>query len=116
MTNRELLQLIKSHRKAKGLSQMDMANKLNIVLKTYQNIESGVTKLDIDRLRQIAQLVDLNLSSVFIIDEKYRGTVGSFNLEKELYHRLINEKDVYITKLENDIKFYQEMLRESKSF
>uniref|UniRef100_F4C689 Helix-turn-helix domain protein n=1 Tax=Sphingobacterium sp. (strain 21) TaxID=743722 RepID=F4C689_SPHS2 len=113
MTNAELLYQIKSHRKAKGLSQGDMANKLNIVLKTYQNIESGITRLDIERLKQIASLIDLNLSTVF---NQSPETMAGRNIEKELYHKLLMEKETYITKLENDIKFYQEILRENKHF
>lgn len=113
MTNTELLYLIKSHRKAKGLSQSDMANKLNIVLKTYQNIESGATRLDIERLKQIANLIDLNLGTVF--NHAVESLPGE-SIEKELYHKLLIEKETYITKLENDIKFYQEILRENKHF
>ncbi len=109
MTNTELLYTIKSHRKAKGLSQSDMANKLNIVLKTYQNIESGLTRLDIERLKQIAALIDLNLSSLF---NPTGGSAIEKDTEKELYHKLLMEKETYISKLENDIKFYQEILRE----
>ncbi|MEH6305745.1 helix-turn-helix transcriptional regulator [Olivibacter sp. CPCC 100613] len=113
MTNTELLYLIKSHRKAKGLSQGEMANRLNIVLKTYQNIESGITRLDIERLKQIANLIDLNLSTVF---NRSTDVISEKNTEKELYNKLLIEKETYITKLENDIKFYQEILRDNKHF
>jgi transcriptional regulator with XRE-family HTH domain len=112
MKNKELLLLIKNQRKVKGLSQTDMAKQLNIVLKTYQNIESGVTRLDIDRLMQIAQLIDLDLAAVFQIN---RRSIEPNN-EKELYNRIITEKEYYIAKLENDIKFYQEILKENKHF
>ncbi|MFC6101862.1 helix-turn-helix domain-containing protein [Olivibacter domesticus] len=113
MKNKELLLLIKNQRRVKGLSQTDMAKRLNIVLKTYQNIESGITRLDIDRLMQIAQLIDLDLATVFQLNRE--NTIEPSN-EKELYNRLITEKEYYIAKLENDIKFYQEILKENKHF
>jgi len=111
MTNRDLLLRIKNQRKIKGLSQADMANKLNIVLKTYQNIESGITRLDIERLRQISNLIDLDLSTIFRTTAE---ETSARNVEKELYHKLLTEKESYIAKLENDIKFYQEIIRENK--
>ncbi|GAA4787077.1 hypothetical protein GCM10023231_14010 [Olivibacter ginsenosidimutans] len=111
MTTSELLQRIKSQRKLKGLSQADMANKLNIVLKTYQNIESGITRLDIERLKQISYLIDLDLSAVFQASADEEKAKDS---EKEWYNRLLIEKESYIAKLENDIKFYQEIIREGK--
>ena len=111
--NKELLLFIKNQRKVKGLSQTDMAKKLNIVLKTYQNIESGITRLDIDRLMQIAQLIDLDLATIFQLN---KNNITDQNNEKELYNRIITEKEYYIAKLENDIKFYQEILKENKHF
>ncbi|QNL49595.1 helix-turn-helix transcriptional regulator [Olivibacter sp. SDN3] len=113
MTSNDLLKFIKRQRKAKGLSQAEMAKRMNIVLKTYQNIESGITRIDIDRLKQIASLIDLNLSYVFR-DEQ--GTAEKSNEEKALYHKIITDKELYIAKLEEDIRFYQEILRENRSF
>lgn len=109
--NKEILLLIKNQRKAKGLSQIDMSRKMNIVLKTYQNIESGATRLDVDRLIQIAELIDLDLSRIFKLHQD-----GQKDVEKEFYNKILTEKEHYIAKLEDDIKFYQEILRDNKAF
>jgi len=111
--NKEILLLIKNQRKAKGLSQIDMSRKMNIVLKTYQNIESGATRLDVDRLVQIAELIDLDLGKIFKIHQE---NSKQQDVEKEFYSRILTEKEHYIAKLEDDIKFYQEILRENKAF
>lgn len=113
MTSNDLLKFIKRQRKAKGLSQAEMAKRMNIVLKTYQNIESGITRIDIERLKQIASLIDLNLSHIFRDEE---GVVEKSNAEKALYHKIITDKELYIAKLEEDIRFYQEILRENRNF
>jgi len=109
MNYNELHLFIKNQRKAKGLSQSAMAEKLHIVLKTYQNIENGITRIDIERLMQIAHLIDLDLHAFFEISKKD-------NEEKTLYKKLLTEKELYINKLENDIKFYQELIRKKEPF
>jgi transcriptional regulator with XRE-family HTH domain len=50
---------IKRRREMKGLRQQDLAEKLNMNIRTYQNLEGGVTRLDIERLEQIAKVLDM---------------------------------------------------------
>ena len=49
---------IKKHRELKGLRQQDLADKLSINLRSYQNLENGGTKLDLERLEQIAEVLE----------------------------------------------------------
>jgi len=49
---------IKRHREIKGLRQQDMADKLSMSLRSYQSLESGETKLDIERLERIAEVLE----------------------------------------------------------
>ncbi len=61
MAQLDILVNIKRLRKDRGLSQANMAEALHVALKTYQNIEAGVTRIDIDRLEQIAGVLDVDL-------------------------------------------------------
>ena len=52
---------IKELRKAQGYSQEDVAMLLNMGQNTYSQLESGKTKIDIERLYQIACLYKVSL-------------------------------------------------------
>ena len=65
----------------RNFTQQHLADKLDISQNAYSKIENGTTKLTIDRLEQIANLLDVPIESV-----------------------LSNEKQVF--NLENHAKFY----------
>lgn len=52
---------IKAKRKEQGLSQDDMADRLGISPSAYGKIERGTTRIDIDRLKQIAETLETNV-------------------------------------------------------
>ncbi|MBK1438554.1 helix-turn-helix transcriptional regulator [Parapedobacter sp. ISTM3] len=115
MVQTGILANIRRLRKARGFSQTDMAEALHIALKTYQNIEGGVTRIDIDRLGQIAQVLDVGLPKLLTDEETADMDVAKFiSEEKALYHKIIHDKEAYIAQLEDSIRFYQEMLREHR--
>jgi transcriptional regulator with XRE-family HTH domain len=55
---------IEKLRKAKKLSREDMAVHLDISLEAYRKIENGVTKLTLDRLAQICEVLGTNIVEV----------------------------------------------------
>jgi transcriptional regulator with XRE-family HTH domain len=59
---------IEKLRKAKKLSREDMAAHLDISLEAYRKIENGVTKLTLDRLAQICDVLGSNI--IEVLDEK----------------------------------------------
>lgn len=106
------LEKIKGLRKARGLSQTDMAQALHIALKTYQNIESGATRIDIERLGQIAAVLDTTLHDLVSAENATNGDAARFTAEeKALYDKIIHDKEAYIAQLEDSIRFYREMLK-----
>src|SRR5690606_12420229 len=106
------LEKIKGLRKARGLSQADMAQALHIALKTYQNIESGATRIDIERLGQIAAVLDTTLHDLVSAENATNGDAARFTAEeKALYDKIIHDKEAYIAQLEDSIRFYREMLK-----
>lgn len=116
MAQPDILGKIKRLRKERGLSQTDMAAALHIALKTYQNIEGGVTRIDIDRLEQIAEVLDAGLNDLLGNGDTDEHISRFINEEKELYHKIIHDKEAYIAQLEDSIRFYREILRENRAF
>lgn len=116
MAQSDILGNIKRLRKERGLSQAEMAEALHIALKTYQNIEGGVTRIDIDRLGQIAEVLETELSKLLGSAETVGHIDRFINEEKELYHKIILDKEAYIAQLEDSVRFYREILRENIAF
>lgn len=116
MVQSDILGNIKRLRKERGLSQTDMAEALHIALKTYQNIEGGITRIDIDRLEQIAAVLETGFSELLGNGEMKVQIDRFINEEKELYHKIIHDKEAYIAQLEDSVRFYREILRENIAF
>ena len=55
---------IKELRKQYGYTQLEVATLLNMSQNTYSDMESGKTKIDIERLYQIAQLYNISISKL----------------------------------------------------
>lgn len=91
-----------------------MASALHVALKTYQNIESGATRIDVDRLQHIADVLRTDLASLMGITQPDPATAQNSQV-RDLYLRIIHEKEAYITQLEESIRFYREILRERLS-
>ena len=60
------LKTIKNIRLQKGISQYEVANRLSISQNTYFKIEKGKTKLDLYRLIQISNILEFEISELFI--------------------------------------------------
>ena len=117
MAQTDILVIIKKLRKERGFSQADMAEALHVALKTYQNIEGGITRIDIDRLDQIAEVLGVGVYD--LLGKETRASKDMPQLiseEKELYHKIIHDKEAYIAQLEDSIRFYRELLRENIAF
>jgi transcriptional regulator with XRE-family HTH domain len=52
-------------RKHRGLSQRDMANKLEVNLVSYSKYERGLTSISVERLQQIADLLEVDITYFF---------------------------------------------------
>ncbi|MFO0754274.1 MAG: helix-turn-helix domain-containing protein [Thermodesulfovibrionales bacterium] len=62
---RKIEQLIREIRKAKGLSQMQLAERIGITYQQIQKYERGVSSLSVRRLQQIADALGVPLSLFF---------------------------------------------------
>ncbi|KOH43268.1 helix-turn-helix domain-containing protein [Sunxiuqinia dokdonensis] len=113
---------IKKHRELKGLRQQDLADKLNINIRSYQNLESGSTKLDLERLEQIAEVLEapvedlLKQEGVYIhqeiqeIKDTGSGFVYHQEISSNLFDKLLAAKDTEVELLKKENKYLKEKL------
>lgn len=113
MKSADIINNIKSKRKSLKISQAEMAEKLHISLKAYQNIENGFTKMDIDRLDQLATILDTNMLHLICSEQELlRMQREQRNEEKLLYEQVIKEKERYISLLEESLRIFKKILNE----
>ena len=80
-------QKIKHFRTKKGISQETFAASLGISLQGYNKIETNKTRVDIERLQQIAETLDTNLVELLSYGENniyYIHTINRENANKNL--------------------------------
>ncbi|MCK5524870.1 MAG: helix-turn-helix transcriptional regulator [Thiomargarita sp.] len=61
---------LKFIRSAKNWTQEEVAEKLGISIHAYAKIERGETDVNLSRLQQIAEVMEIELSQLFGLDEK----------------------------------------------
>lgn len=103
---------IRKVRELKGLRQEEVAERLHITQAAYSKIERGETKVDLERLQQIAELFQVDLVSLLSFDdsnifnvennEGSAGIVYNFGSENVIQHyeKIIAEKNRIIETLQ----------------
>jgi transcriptional regulator with XRE-family HTH domain len=124
---------IKRRRELKGLRQQDMADKLNMNIRSYQHLENGSTRLDLERLEQIAGILEAPMEDFLrqeghYIQQEFKdgGNNGSglgFGNEntyhnnvtdKEIVDKLIAAKDEEISLLKEENQIFREDMKSLK--
>lgn len=123
---------IRRIRESKEWSQEQMAEKLNMSLNGYAKIERGETKLYLDKLEQIAQILDIDVveliqsgeknicfqiesplgsvyqgageSSLLIEIERLKLALSHAGEKEELLRKLLEQKDSEIRALKDLVK------------
>jgi len=110
---------IKKIRDLKGLTQEDIASKLNISSQAYSKIERNETKIDDKRLEQIANALDVPAESIQKFDEsnffisnlkecENSQSLGMMNTVNNYYYNT----DQTIPVLENLIELQKQQLKQ----
>lgn len=101
----EIPKKIKQVRKGKGISQKDMADKLNISISSYQKIEQGVMVLSITRFLEICQLLEIDSYKVLLpeVNAKHVEEVQMYLLNGSSAFKEIRNNAKYSLKLTNDL-------------
>ncbi|MCA0231885.1 MAG: helix-turn-helix domain-containing protein [Bacteroidetes bacterium] len=95
----DILKKIKLIRRIKGLTQLDMSEKIGISLNNYNRLENGVNDLSYKRLSQISDIFEMKVSEVIDFEEE----TGKDLIIKELKKENIELKN-YNTALKRGLK------------
>lgn len=105
---------IRFFRELKGISQESLATQIGISQQAYQKIESGATKLDIQRAEKIANELDVKLDFLLSFSPAnywYNCSMsgnGTFN--NNLPNELIESYKEQIENLKNEVLFLRNQL------
>ena len=121
--NNSIGENIRKHREFKGYSQEYMAQELGINQSSYAKIEKGSTKLTVDRLQRISEVLEVEVSTLLNSSKQpifnqtnengsyANGYIENFYIEnKEITEKLLQSKDELIKKLEEQVSFLKELL------
>jgi transcriptional regulator with XRE-family HTH domain len=121
---------IRRRREQANKTQAQMADALSIHIKTYQKIENGITRLDLERLDQIAQILETDVEDLINVEDdvhinEIKGNDVGFNNKdvvinhhntdvKAIYERLIEEKDFIIAEKNKEIEFLRGLVTKNE--
>ena len=104
-----LIRKITSTRLTKGFSYENMADELDLTPAAYRKIETSETKLTVERLFRIAEILQTPLTELLEIDDEfyqqtnsenatgYQQKIANFYQEnKEVYEKLLQSKEEQI--------------------
>lgn len=63
---------------AKGISKTHLAKKMGLTLQGYTHIASGQVRLDVERLKTIANILEVD-PAIFFNDELTDSVISSYN-------------------------------------
>ena len=116
---------IKRRREGKGLRQQDMAEKLSMSLRSYQSLEIGETKLDLERLEKISNVLETSMEELLRpegviihqeIKDSGRGSasagdiINNYEADQEIWEKLIAAKDSENELLKEENKYLKEKI------
>ncbi len=118
MEMEKIIEKITQYRNRKGYTYENMADELELTTAAYRKIETGETKLSVERLFRISNILEtpvnelLDLDKNHFIQNNYNSeSVISQRIEnfyqenKEITSELIKAKDQLITQLQKEIEF-----------
>lgn len=118
---------IRIFRELKGYTQENMADMLKMTVNGYAKIERGESDVNTTKLEQIAKTLGVQAEDITNFDAKlifhnhtnnkevYNASYFYNTEQKELYERLLSEKDKRIEALETQIKALYALLQAGKA-
>ena len=101
MNNYSVKKNISQKRKASGISQTEMADKLGLSRTAYRNIEMGDTRLISDKVEDIARLLDVTAEELVLGYKPSENMAIRFN---DIEHEFEEERSEIIRKYESEMK------------
>lgn len=105
-------QNIRTIREKQDISQETMAEQLNMSLSGCGKIERGVTKLNMEKLQKIAQILQVDI--IELINTKNKGVIivtnDNFTGNSVIQSTYYEDKNIELEKLKLSVTHYQELL------
>ena len=101
MNNYSVKKNISQKRKASGISQTEMADKLGLSRTAYRNIEMGDTRLISDKVEDIARLLDVTAEELVLGYKPSENMAMRFN---DIEHEFEEERSAIIRQYESEMK------------
>lgn len=99
---------IRKIRTIKGYSQDYVSSKLNISQAAYSEIENGKTNINIERLKDIAKVFEVDVNDLLSFDENqiYNNTFNEkctdfFNVKKVITDTFDKERESYLSQIQS---------------
>lgn len=118
MEMEQIIAKIVQHRNRKGYTYENMADELELTPAAYRKIETGETKLTVERLFRISTILETPVNEILDIEgihlqqnnynnaNVYQQKIEHFYQEnKEITDQLIKAKDQLIEQLQNEIMY-----------
>ncbi|MFB9120467.1 helix-turn-helix transcriptional regulator [Bergeyella porcorum] len=114
----KIIEKIAQYRNKKGFTYENMADELELTPAAYRKIETGETKLTVERLFRISAILETPINEILELDKVslqqnnynangvYQQKIEHFYQEnKEITEQLIKAKDQLIEQLQKEIAF-----------
>ena len=105
---------IRSCRESRGYSQDYMAEMLHICQSSYANIELGKTSLSLERLMQIAEILNADVYSLMEEKKKDEHSLHGKQTPTQSITHLVQMHDQAINELKNEIDFLRKLVMEKQ--
>jgi transcriptional regulator with XRE-family HTH domain len=103
--------ILKQHRTAKGLSQQDVADRLNVTKATYYNWETGKYDIKVSYMPKLAEVFGVDIPALFPPDLTVtinRPNGREFTIEaQKLYDKLAGFQEEKIRRLEEQVQMLE---------
>ncbi len=100
---------IKNLRKGLGMSQMELAEKMNLSFQQIQKYEKGITRMPVERLKQLSDVLNVNV--IFFFEQtdtfwKVSSPDTQYNSKEtpEEFPPMLSKKEIIFLKLFRKIK------------
>lgn len=107
---------IRHIRETKNISQEVMAGQLNMSVSGYAKIERGITKLQLDKLQKIAQILNIDIIELIQCDDKNvvimanDNTTGESGIIHANYYNNNANTHFELEKLQLSLNYYKQLL------
>ena len=93
---------IRALRMVRGLTQEFMAKKLKIDVANYSRIERGVAKLTIERLQEIAEILNTGISE--LVNLNISNTLGQTSSEDARTQELLKQNNALLEGIREELR------------